>query len=175
MGKWSHTIHPFTDFELVKRASPGQLTPEQSSVIPTALPRPHTPGRLSMGLLVRTPRACPSTVIKAWAGKPLPSLSRPSSPRAPREGSEDKRLLVLQLRVATGFRLQPPQFFQRVLSSALSDYLIIISYILLLSYYRVDSLGGNLGMGHTRGEHGTSWFYRCIQSISKGSSLSCSF
>lgn len=36
----------------------------------------------------------------------------------------------------------------------------------------MGSLGSDLGVGHTRGEHGTSWSDRCIQSTSKGPSLS---
>lgn len=37
---------------------------------------------------------------------------------------------------------------------------------------RVGSAGSSLGLGPTRAEHGTSWSYRRIQSISKGPSLS---
>lgn len=37
---------------------------------------------------------------------------------------------------------------------------------------RMGSAGSSLGLGPTRAEHGTSWSYRCILSISKGPSLS---
>lgn len=100
-------------------------TPEQSPLIPTPLPRLHAFGRISMVAGTYTAgipcSSNPSVTTTPWAGKPLPSLSRPSSPPAPREGSEDEWLLILQLTVVTGLHLQPPRCFQRVLSPALSD------------------------------------------------------
>lgn len=127
--KWSHTVHPFADLELVRKVSPGQLTLQSRAELRrlhSPLQTTHTREEAFHGLAGTYTAGMPhsgnpSTVTEAWAGKPLSSLSRPSPPPAPREGSEDKHILVLLLRVATGFRLQPPQLFQRVLSSALSD------------------------------------------------------
>lgn len=49
------SLHGFGAGE--KRKPRAAHAPEQSPLFPTLLPRLHTPGRISMGLLVRTPQA----------------------------------------------------------------------------------------------------------------------
>lgn len=121
------SLHRFGD-----RASPEQLTLLLRHRSRAESPHPHTPpqtahtGEDFHGLAGTHTTGIPhsgnpSVTTKPWAGMLLPSLSRPSPPPAPREGSEDERLLVLQLRVVTGLHLQPPRLFQRVLLPALSD------------------------------------------------------
>jgi len=112
--------------ELVKRASAGQLTLQSRAHSSHTSPQTARTREYFHGLAGTYATDSPhsgnlSVITKPWAGKLLPSPSRPSSPPSLREGSEDERLLALQLRVVTGLCCQPPRLFERVLSPALRD------------------------------------------------------
>lgn len=92
MGKSSHAVHPFTDSELAKRASPGQLTLLLRYRSRPEPPSPHSPpqttrtGEDFRGLAGTYTTGIPHSgnpdvITKPWAGKPLPSLLLSTSPK----------------------------------------------------------------------------------------------
>lgn len=75
---WGNSHSTRHRFGAGEKSKPGAAhAPEQSPLILTSPPHLYILGRISMGLLVQIPQASlQGSNSKAWAGKPLPSLSK---------------------------------------------------------------------------------------------------